>query len=242
MLKPLLASVTVKIMAGTFAAAAATGSLAAAGALPQPAQHAISKAAGEVGISVPSPDDSVEGDVEDTEETQKREAPTTQIPERKTEVNGSSEQANHGHCVSYAAKLGLKGKVLSMVAHDKAAISTKVEEDGDPDAACLEAIENAEAGVDEEMTSPKSDSAEGENDEEVTNETEQPKANQPGHKAGQMSTEDKQHKPDAEPGDHKGGHMSDGAEDEKSAPNEHAKSGKKMTEEQPSPPTDDDEQ
>lgn len=236
MLKPLLASLTAKIMAGTFAATAATGGLAAAGALPQPAQQAISKAADKVGISVPSPEDSPKSDLDDTETARKPKAPKSKAPETETDVNSSSGQTNHGHCVSYAAKLGLKGKVLSLIAHDEAAIRAKVEGSNKADSGCLAAIERAKAAV-YEMTRPENGSPEGDKDG-----TGQPKPDRPGHKTGEVPTKGNEHKPDQHPGDDKAGQGADGAKGpglgEKPGRDEHGNSGRMTDEERPSSSTD----
>lgn len=55
MLTQLFATLTAKIAAGAVAAVAATSGLAVAGALPDPAQQAVSDAAARVGITLPSP-------------------------------------------------------------------------------------------------------------------------------------------------------------------------------------------
>lgn len=51
----LFGSITAKILAGVVAAAAATGGLAAANALPKPVQAAVASAAGTVGVHLPDP-------------------------------------------------------------------------------------------------------------------------------------------------------------------------------------------
>ena len=56
-LSELLSTLTAKIVAGTMVAAAATGGMAAAGVLPDPAQQAIADVASHVGLSLPSPED-----------------------------------------------------------------------------------------------------------------------------------------------------------------------------------------
>ena len=54
-LSSILGSITTKILLGVVAAAAATGGLAAAGALPTPVQNAVASAAGGVGVNLPNP-------------------------------------------------------------------------------------------------------------------------------------------------------------------------------------------
>ena len=54
-LSSLFGSMTAKILAGVVAASAATGGLAAAGALPGPVQNAVASAAGSVGVNLPNP-------------------------------------------------------------------------------------------------------------------------------------------------------------------------------------------
>lgn len=54
-LSSIFGSITTKILLGVVAAAAATGGLAAAGALPTPVQNAVASAAGGVGVNLPNP-------------------------------------------------------------------------------------------------------------------------------------------------------------------------------------------
>jgi hypothetical protein len=54
-LSSLFGSITAKILVGVVAATAATGGLAAAGALPRPVQNAVASAAEGVGVSLPNP-------------------------------------------------------------------------------------------------------------------------------------------------------------------------------------------
>ncbi|HLI56790.1 MAG TPA: hypothetical protein VKY26_07100, partial [Actinomycetota bacterium] len=54
-LSSIFGSITTKILVGVVAAAAATGGLAAAGALPTPVQNAVASAAGGVGVGIPNP-------------------------------------------------------------------------------------------------------------------------------------------------------------------------------------------
>ena len=61
-LSGLFATVGAKVALGSVALAAATGGLAAAGALPQPAQDALSKAAAKVGFDLPAGSQQEEGD------------------------------------------------------------------------------------------------------------------------------------------------------------------------------------
>ncbi|MGH2719600.1 MAG: hypothetical protein ACRDJU_13630 [Actinomycetota bacterium] len=57
-LSSIFGSITTKILIGVVAAAAATGGLAAAGALPTPVQNAVASAADGVGVSIPNPQSS----------------------------------------------------------------------------------------------------------------------------------------------------------------------------------------
>lgn len=54
-LSSIFGSITTKILLGVVGAAAATGGLAAAGALPAPVQNAVASAAGGVGVNIPNP-------------------------------------------------------------------------------------------------------------------------------------------------------------------------------------------
>src|SRR2546428_6726980 len=54
-LSSLFASLSAKIAGVAIAATAAAGGLAAAGALPTPAQQAVSRAASTIGVNVPTP-------------------------------------------------------------------------------------------------------------------------------------------------------------------------------------------
>ena len=172
MLSSLFASLFAKIAGLAIAAAAATGGLAAAGALPAPAQHAISHAASTVGIHVPSPQHS--SSVSEQPGHSPSPAPTSTVAEGKAEpepkssedahhagVSSTASDANHGACVSYAAsvadRLGmtgsLKGQFISALAKDASARSAKVSDGGEPDAACQAAIDKAKAAT----TSPGKD-------------------------------------------------------------------------------------
>jgi hypothetical protein len=163
-LSSLFASLFAKIAAVAIAAAAATGGLAAAGALPAPAQQAISHAASTVGIHVPSlqHSSSVSGQPVHSPSP----APTSTMAEGKAEpkptedahnadASPTASDANHGACVSYAASVAdslgmtgsLKGQFISALAKDPSARSAKVSDGGKPDAACQAAIDKAKAAA-----------------------------------------------------------------------------------------------
>lgn len=98
MLSTLFASLSAKIAAASFAAVAATGGLAAAGALPDPAQQAVADAAAKIGLHLPSP--------EDDASTQQHEAP--EVGPVNEDVQGvleddSLEGRDKGDAVSDAA-------------------------------------------------------------------------------------------------------------------------------------------
>jgi hypothetical protein len=168
-LSSVFASLTAKIAGVTIAAMAATGGLAAAGALPAPAQAAVASAAASVGITLPAPPLEVSDP-----------APVGVTPTAGVGVTGTTgdsgpggdedthgvtltagvtptvtESPEHGACVSYAAhaagSLGLsgdaKGHFVSLVAQDPTALSAKVSPAGVPDAACQAAIAKALAAV-----------------------------------------------------------------------------------------------
>jgi hypothetical protein len=163
-LSSLFASLFAKIAGVAIAAAAATGGLAAAGALPAPAQHVVSQAASTVGIHVPSPEHASSTSEEPGHSPSP--APTSTVAEGKDEPTstpasgnaaGSStdSDANHGACVSYAASVAdslgmtgsLKGQFMSALAKDSSARSAKVPAGGKPDAACQAAILTAKAAA-----------------------------------------------------------------------------------------------
>ena len=165
-LSSLFASLFAKIAAVAIAAAAATGGLAAAGALPAPAQQAISHAASTVGIHVPSPDHTSPASGPSAHSPSP--APTSTVAEGKAEpepkstedaddadVSETASDANHGACVSYAASIAdslgmtgsLKGQFISALAKDSSALSAKVSDGGKPDAACQAAIDKAKAAA-----------------------------------------------------------------------------------------------
>jgi hypothetical protein len=163
-LSSLFASLFAKIAGVAIAAAAATGGLAAAGALPAPAQQAVSHAASTVGIHVPSPEHASSTSEEPGHSPSP--APTSTVAEGKNEpastpaagnAAGSSTdpEANHGACVSYAASIAdslgmtgsLKGQFMSALAKDFSARSAKVSAGGKPDAACQAAILKAKAAA-----------------------------------------------------------------------------------------------
>ena len=164
MLSSLFASLFAKIAGVAIAAAAATGGLAAAGALPAPAQQVVSHAASTVGIHVPSPEHASSTPEEPGHSPSP--APTSTVAEGKDEpastpaadnAAGSSKDsdANHGACVSYAASVAdslgmtgsLKGQFMSLLAKDSSARSAKVSAGGKPDAACQAAIVKAKAAA-----------------------------------------------------------------------------------------------
>ena len=164
MLSSLFASLFAKIAGVAIAAAAATGGLAAAGALPAPAQQVVAHAASTVGIHVPSPEHASSTSEESVHPP--THAPTSTVAEGKDEPTstaspgtaaGSStdSDANHGACVSYAASVAgslgmtgsLKGQFMSALARDSSARSAKVAAGGKPDAACQAAILKAKAAA-----------------------------------------------------------------------------------------------
>ena len=113
-LSSLFASLFAKIAGVAIAAAAATGGLAAAGALPGPAQQAVSHAASTVGIHVPSPEHA--SSTSEQPDHSPSPAPTSTATEGKPEpkssedthntaVSSTDSDANHGACVSYAASV-----------------------------------------------------------------------------------------------------------------------------------------
>jgi hypothetical protein len=163
-LSSLFASLFAKIAGVAIAAAAATGGLAAAGALPAPAQQVVAHAASTVGIHVPSSEHASSTSEEPLHPPTP--APTSTVAEGKDEPTstaspgdaaGSStdSDANHGACVSYAASVadslgmtgGLKGQFMSVLARDSSARSAKVAAGGKPDAACQAAILKAKAAA-----------------------------------------------------------------------------------------------
>jgi len=157
-LSSLFASLSAKIAGVAIAAVAATGGLAAAGALPGPAQQAVSNAASTIGIHVPSghssPSASDKGAAADN---------------ASVTATAASDGVNHGNCVSYAASitdtLGLtgsaKGDFISSVAKDSSAVSAKVSGTEKPDAACQKAIDAAKAAANDEATPGKSGQSHG---------------------------------------------------------------------------------
>ena len=160
----LFASLFAKIAGVAIAAAAATGGLAAAGALPAPAQQAVSHAASTVGIHVPSPEHA--SSTSEHPGHSPSPAPTSTVAEGKDEPTSTpaagnaagsttDSDANHGACVSYAASVAdslgmtgsLKGQFMSALAKDSSARSAKVAAGGKPDAACQAAIVKAKAAA-----------------------------------------------------------------------------------------------
>jgi hypothetical protein len=153
----LFASLTAKIAGVAVAAVAATGGLAAAGALPSPAQQAVASAASTIGIHLPSPHTSL------SPQASSAVAPGEATPgSDSTGVTGTANEGvtgtasagvNHGNCVSYAAgiasSLGLTGsqtgQFVAAVAQNSSAVSAQVTGTATPDAACQSAIDSAKA-------------------------------------------------------------------------------------------------
>ena len=162
-LSSLFASLFAKIAGVAIAAAAATGGLAAAGALPAPAQQAVSHAASTVGIHVPSPEHASptpehphSPSPAPTSTVAEGKAKPTSIPAAGHAAESSPDSdTNHGACVSYAASVAeslgmtgsLKGQFISALAKDSSARSAKVSDGGKPDAACQAAIDKAKAAA-----------------------------------------------------------------------------------------------
>ena len=170
-LSSLFASLTAKIAGVAVAAVAATGGLAAAGALPGPVQQAVSSAAAAIGVQLPTPAPAVTGTVGTptgtvtgtTGDGQDVSGTTTDGGGVTSTVGGSVTGtvtgtvtgANHGNCVSYAAhlagSLGFSGRdhgqFVSTVARDSSAISQPVTGTATPDAACMTAIDSAKASL-----------------------------------------------------------------------------------------------
>ena len=158
MLSSLFASLAAKIAGVAVAAVAATGGLAAAGALPAPAQQAIASAASSVGFSLPSPGDGSPATQGQATGHRRGAAPTSTVSDgvtghrrgtasTSTASDGVTETVeasgvNHGNCVSYAtsiaASLGFsrpeKGQFVSAIAQDhKAKAATTASSHGKPD-------------------------------------------------------------------------------------------------------------
>jgi hypothetical protein len=153
-LSSLFASLTAKIAGVAIAAAAATGGLAAAGALPAPVQQAVASAASNVGINLPNPN-ATKGLAEKAVHAPGP-APTSTVASDNAAVTATaSDSVNHGFCVSYATSiatsLGLsgseKGQFISAVSQDPSALSAQVSTGGTPDAACQTSIDKAKAAV-----------------------------------------------------------------------------------------------
>jgi hypothetical protein len=170
MIKSLFASLLAKILGVTFAATAAAGGLAAAGALPAPAQQAVSQISSTVGVNIPSTHvrtevaaEAADAHESPTSTVKDHEDPTSTVKDQEasevtsTVAVGEKEDSdtNHGHCVSFAAHaasiLGLsgsaKGEFISAVARDDSAVSAKVAEGGKPDAVCLSALARAKVSA-----------------------------------------------------------------------------------------------
>jgi hypothetical protein len=158
MFSTLFASLTAKIAGVAVAAMAAAGGLAAAGALPSPAQQAMASAASTIGIHLPSPHTSPSPQASGA--AAPGEAPTGST----TGVTGTANEGvtgtasagvNHGNCVSYAtgiaSSLGLtgsqKGQFVAAVAQDSSAVSAQVTGTATPDAACQTAIDSAKTAA-----------------------------------------------------------------------------------------------
>ena len=171
-LSSLFASLVAKIAGVAIAAAAATGGLAAAGALPAPAQQAVASAASTVGIHLPSPQASASaqashapstaptstarGDNDPTSTARGDNDPTSTARGDNDSVTGTvASGVTHGNCVSYAtgvaASLGmtgsLKGQFIAAIAQDPSAKSTEVAAGGQPGGACQAAITKAAAAA-----------------------------------------------------------------------------------------------
>ena len=163
-LSSLFASLFAKIAGVAIAAAAATGGLAAAGALPAPAQQAISHAASTVGIHVPSPEHSSSASGQPVHSpspaptstmVEGHHRPTSTVAAGNAAEPSTDSDANHGACISYAASVAdslgmtgsLKGQFISALAQDSSARSAKVPAGGKPDAACQAAIDKAKAAA-----------------------------------------------------------------------------------------------
>ena len=176
MLSSLFASLSAKIAGVAIAAAAATGGLAAAGALPAPAQQAVSQAASTIGVNLPTPQHGSSAStraahapsptptstvthrnaIPTSTVARDEDAPTSTATHGNTApTSTASDAVNHGNCVSYAtsvaASLGLsgseKGQFISDVAQDATAVSGGVSSGGKPDAACQASIDKAKAGA-----------------------------------------------------------------------------------------------
>ena len=170
-LSSLFASLAAKIAGVAVAAVAATGGLAAAGALPAPAQQAIASAASSVGFSLPSPGDGSPATQGQATGHRRGAAPTSTVSDgvtghrrgtasTSTASDGVTETVeasgvNHGNCVSYAtsiaASLGFsrpeKGQFVSAIAQDHTAMSAPVTGTATPAAACQAAIDKAKAAT-----------------------------------------------------------------------------------------------
>jgi hypothetical protein len=163
-LSSLFASLFAKIAGVAVAAAAATGGLAAIGALPAPAQQAVSHAVSTVGIHVPSPEHASSTPEEPAHSptptptstvAEGKDEPTSTPPTGPAAGSSTDSDANHGACVSYAASVAdslgmtgsLKGQFISLLANDSSARSAKVLAGGKPDAACQAAIVKAKAAA-----------------------------------------------------------------------------------------------
>jgi hypothetical protein len=141
---------TAKIAGVALAAGVATtGALAATGSLPASVQQTAANVAAHVGVSIPSPADHPGKGSHQSQGGKDNAAVTETVTEAAT------ADANHGSCVSYAARqagtLGLtgseRGDFVSTIAKDDDAISAKVDSGDKPDAACLAAIAKAQAAA-----------------------------------------------------------------------------------------------
>lgn len=175
MLKSLLGSTTAKITAVLFAAAIATGGLAATGALSfqtvattAGAGHSSEDVSGTVSddptstvtATVGEDHESVTATTSEhsddgaTETVTSTVTPTVHESE-SPDVSETAGGPNHGHCVSFAAqnaqKMGLTGSQMgmfvSMVARDGSAVSAEVSGSAVPDSKCVTAMTAAKAAV-----------------------------------------------------------------------------------------------
>lgn len=151
----LFASLTAKVAGVAIAAAAATGGLAAAGALPGPAQQAVSDAAATIGIHIPSPHGSTSTQVTTTASSAANDHASVTGTAHGGVTATAAAGINHGNCVSYASSvagtLGLtgsaKGQFVADVVKDSSAVSAQVTGTTTPDPACQNAITAAAAAA-----------------------------------------------------------------------------------------------
>lgn len=171
MLKSLLGSTTARVTAVLFAAAIATGGLAAAGALTfqtvsttASAGHTSDDVSGTVSddptstvtATVGEDHESVTATASDHEGDSATETVTPTVHEsERPDVSETAGAPNHGHCVSFAAhnaeKMGLSGSqagmFISTVARDASAVSAEVTGTAIPDSGCVAAMTAAKNAV-----------------------------------------------------------------------------------------------